>query len=103
MTTTLNAIVVPPVDDEDVSNDAYHVDEDRHASNDARTVDNDNSGRVDPVDPGSFNFLDPDLVIQAVYLVPRLAGGRTPMFLGPSFVRPESDEDEDWCCFYMSM
>jgi hypothetical protein len=54
-------------------------------------------------DPGAFTFLDPNLVIRAVHLVPRFAGGRTPMFLGPSFVRPESDEDEDWCCFYVGM
>ena len=55
-------------------------------------------------DPGSsFNFLDPDLVIRAVHLIPRFAAGRTAMFLGPSIGRPESDNDEDWLHFYVSM
>ena len=54
-------------------------------------------------DPGAFDFLDPDLVVRAIQLVPRFAAGRTPKLLGPSIVRPASDNDEDWQYFYVNM
>ncbi|KAF9237876.1 hypothetical protein BU15DRAFT_48194 [Melanogaster broomeanus] len=39
---------------------------------------------------------DPELVIRGVHLIPAFSEGRTPDYLGPSFVRPEEDQDEDW-------
>jgi len=54
-------------------------------------------------DPGAFDFLDPDLVIRAIQLIPRFVGGRTTMFLGRSIVRPPDDNDEDWLHFYVNM
>ncbi|KAF9230710.1 hypothetical protein BU15DRAFT_83296 [Melanogaster broomeanus] len=47
-------------------------------------------------DPDAFGFLDPDLVIRGVHLIPAFSGGRTPTTWVPSFVRPEEDQDEDW-------
>ena len=54
-------------------------------------------------DPGAFGFLDPDLVVRSVHLIPRFPTGRTTFLLDPSIVRPESDLDEDWMYFYVNM
>ncbi|KAF9232300.1 hypothetical protein BU15DRAFT_21088, partial [Melanogaster broomeanus] len=54
-------------------------------------------------DPDAFGFLDPDLVIRGVHLIPAFSEGRTPEYLGPSFVRPEEDQDEDWRTFDVNM
>ncbi|EGO04306.1 hypothetical protein SERLA73DRAFT_44958, partial [Serpula lacrymans var. lacrymans S7.3] len=47
-------------------------------------------------DTESFNFLDPNHVIQGVHLIPAFAYGHTDEYLGPSFVHSEEDSDLDW-------
>jgi hypothetical protein len=54
-------------------------------------------------DPGCFGFIDPDLVIRGVHLIPAYAYGRTEKYLGPSFARREEEGDDDWLYFYVNM
>ena len=53
----------------------------------------------------TFGFVDPVHVIQAVHLIPAFAADKTPDLLPfPSRIaRRESDGDEDWCYYYVSM
>lgn len=53
-------------------------------------------------DPDSFGFVDPDQVIRSVHLIPGFEHGRTDTRLGPSFVRPAEDDDEDFLYFYVN-
>jgi hypothetical protein len=50
----------------------------------------------------AFGFLDPAQVIRGVHLLPRFAGGRTPLYLGPSIIRKLSDGDKDWVSYYVN-
>ena len=50
----------------------------------------------------AFGFLDPAQVIRGVHLLPRFAGGRTPLYLGPSIIRNLSDGHEDWVNYYVN-
>lgn len=56
---------------------------------------------MDHEDP--FGFLDPQLVIRAVHLMPAFAHGRTDELLGPSIVRQPRERNEDWQYFYVCM
>ncbi|THG93150.1 hypothetical protein EW026_g8010 [Hermanssonia centrifuga] len=51
----------------------------------------------------SFGFLDPAQVIRGVHLIPAFEYGKTLELLGPSIVRPSSDDDEDWVYYYVNM
>ena len=53
--------------------------------------------------PGAFGFLDPDLVIRGVHMIPRFSEGKTNALLPPSIIRPLSHKDEDWRYFYVGM
>jgi hypothetical protein len=50
----------------------------------------------------AFGFLDPAQVIRGVHIVPRFAGGRTSLYLGPSIIRKLSDGHEDWVNYYVN-
>ena len=60
-------------------------------------------GFVPEEDLDSFGFLDPNIVICGVHLIPAFSIGRTEELLGPSLARPEKDSDEDWQAFYVNM
>ena len=49
----------------------------------------------------NFGFLDPANVLCAAHLIPAFAYGRTTVFLGPSLIRENQDE-EDWESFYVN-
>ena len=53
--------------------------------------------------PDTFSFLDPDVMIRGVHLVPVFSLGCTPDWLGPSFVQSKEDGNEDWRKFYVNM
>ncbi|THG93522.1 hypothetical protein EW026_g7735 [Hermanssonia centrifuga] len=48
-------------------------------------------------------FLDPSQVIRGVHLIPSFAYGMTSEHLGPSIVRPASDNDKDWLLYYVNI
>ncbi|KAF8121257.1 hypothetical protein EV363DRAFT_1568842 [Boletus edulis] len=50
-------------------------------------------------DPDAFSFLDPDVVIHGVHLIPTFSLGHTSELLGPSIARQKEDGDEDWQSF----
>jgi hypothetical protein len=52
--------------------------------------------------PDAFGFLDPELVIRGVHLIPRFAGGRTSDLLGPSIIRNKNEGGEDWVNYYVN-
>lgn len=53
---------------------------------------------------GAFDFISPDRVLRGVHLIPAFAHGRSDATLrGPSLVRPEDDDDEDWNFHYVGM
>lgn len=54
-------------------------------------------------DPDAFSFLDPDVVIRGIHLIPMFSLGRTSELLGPSIARQEKDGDEDWQAFDVNM
>ncbi|KIO03576.1 hypothetical protein M404DRAFT_26885 [Pisolithus tinctorius Marx 270] len=60
-------------------------------------------GFISDDDPDAFGFLDPDVVIRGVHLIPAFSLGRTSEYLGPSFVRPDEDLHEDWRYFDVNM
>ncbi len=60
-------------------------------------------GFADAEQPGAFGFLDPQLVIRAVHLIPAFHYGRTSAKLGPSILRQPSEGDEDWDLYYVNM
>jgi hypothetical protein len=49
-----------------------------------------------------FGFLDPANVIRACHLIPAFAAGRTSDLLGPSVVRSNTDEHDDWQYYYVN-
>ncbi|PSR74642.1 hypothetical protein PHLCEN_2v9671, partial [Hermanssonia centrifuga] len=59
-------------------------------------------GFADADQPGAFGFLDPQLVIRAVHLIPAFHYGRTSAKLGPSILCQPSEGDEDWDLYYVN-
>lgn len=49
-----------------------------------------------------FGFLNPDDIIRGTHLIPGFAHGRTTDYLGPSLIRSENDNDEDWRSYYVN-
>lgn len=60
-------------------------------------------GFVDFEDPNAFGFLDPNVVIRVVHLIPAFACGRTSDLLLPSLARKANEDDEDWRYYYVNM
>jgi hypothetical protein len=61
-------------------------------------------GFIEHGDPSAFGFVDPEVVIRGVHLIPAFADGQSDDILpGPSFTRCEADLDRDWCYFYVNM
>jgi hypothetical protein len=60
-------------------------------------------GFLDESDPDAFSFIDLSVVVRGVHLIPTFSLGRTGNWLGPSFVRHEEDQDEDWVGFYVNL
>ena len=60
-------------------------------------------GFIPATEPGAFGFLNPDVVIRGVHLMPRFATGRTTTLLGPSIIRNPSENNEDWWFYYVGM
>jgi hypothetical protein len=66
-------------------------------------------GFVDNNAPGAFGFLDPQVIIRAVHLIPAYSHGRTnDLLAGPSIVRcsgQDNDDDEcsDYVLYYINM
>ncbi|KAG2078852.1 hypothetical protein BDR04DRAFT_1165576, partial [Suillus decipiens] len=54
-------------------------------------------------DPSAFGFLDPDVIIRGVHLVPAFELGKTKELLADSFVRHDADLDQDWLYFYVNI
>ena len=54
-------------------------------------------------DSDAFSFLDPDVVIHGIHLIPTFSLGRTSELLGPLIARKEKDSDEDWQAFDVNM
>ena len=57
-----------------------------------------------PHDEGAFDFVSPDDILRACYIVPRFAGGRSHAALpGPSMVRRQRDGGlaDDWTEHYV--
>ena len=51
----------------------------------------------------AFGFLDPNLVVRGVHLIPAFHHSRNNQLLVPSIVRPPSDKDTDWFYYYVAM
>jgi hypothetical protein len=51
----------------------------------------------------AFGFVDPDVVIRGVHLIPAFDHGHTDDLLPESFVRREADSNLDWVYFYVNM
>lgn len=51
----------------------------------------------------AFDFIDPVDIIRAIHLIPSFNDGTSPNGLGPTVVRPESDQDQDFNFFYVNM
>ena len=51
----------------------------------------------------AFGFLDPNVVVRGVHLIPAFAYGHTSDLLGPSIARQPSENDEDWNYYYIGM
>ncbi|KAI6011633.1 hypothetical protein EDC04DRAFT_2580349, partial [Pisolithus marmoratus] len=60
-------------------------------------------GFVEAGDPDAFGFVDPDVVLCGVHLIPSFAHGHTNEYLGPSFMHPVADGDNDWRYFHVNM
>jgi hypothetical protein len=62
-------------------------------------------GFIHEDDEDAFGFLDPDLVIRGIHLIPTFRLGRTSDLLqGPSLARGKEDhDDEDWRSFDINM
>lgn len=60
-------------------------------------------GFVNDDDPEALGFLAPEEVIRGVHLIPAFHYGTTGEYMGPSIVRPPSDNDEDWVYYYVNM
>ncbi len=60
-------------------------------------------GFIDGDKPGAFGFVDPQMVIRSVHLIPAYHYGRTDTKLGPSLVRQPSENHEDWELYYVNM
>lgn len=61
-------------------------------------------GFMPHVDPAAFGFLDPNLVIRAIHLIPAFSHGRTKELLPfPSVARLPEDNNEDWEMYYVGM
>ncbi|EGN94895.1 hypothetical protein SERLA73DRAFT_155586 [Serpula lacrymans var. lacrymans S7.3] len=56
-------------------------------------------GFMDGLEPGAFGFLDPDVVIRGIHLIPAFAYGRTDEYLPPSITRQPNETNEDWAFF----
>ncbi|OCB88193.1 hypothetical protein A7U60_g4712 [Sanghuangporus baumii] len=54
-------------------------------------------------EPDAFGFIDPDLIIRAVHLMPRFAKGYTTSYLPPSLVRLSSFKDQDFQFYYVNI
>jgi hypothetical protein len=54
-------------------------------------------------DPCAFGFVDPDVVIRGIHLIPAFEHGQTDQLLMDSFVRREADLGKDWLYFYVNM
>lgn len=60
-------------------------------------------GFYDADDESAFGFLDPDLVIRGVHLIPAFRYKLTNHLLGPSIARQTADLDKDWDWYYVNM
>ena len=60
-------------------------------------------GFVESSDPDAFGFLNPELVLRSIHIIPAFHHGRTKELLGPSAIRHTADEDEDWKFYYVNM
>lgn len=60
-------------------------------------------GFIEGGDPDAFGFVDPDVVLRGVHLIPSFAHGLTDEYLGPSFVRAETEDHIDWKYFHVNM
>ncbi|KAG2336123.1 hypothetical protein BDR05DRAFT_897160, partial [Suillus weaverae] len=60
-------------------------------------------GFYDGNDESAFGFLDPDLVIRGVQLIPAFQHKHTSTLLGPSIARQAADKDEDWDWYCVNM
>lgn len=58
---------------------------------------------LDHNDSNAFGFLDPQLVVRAMHLIPAFHHGRTKSYLPRSLIRPPEQNDEDWCSFYVNL
>jgi hypothetical protein len=54
-------------------------------------------------DPGAFGFLDPDVIIRGIHLIPAFQLGKTDELLPHSFVQHKVDSNQDWVYFYVNM
>jgi hypothetical protein len=59
-------------------------------------------GFIDSKDLGAFGFLDPDVIIRGVHLIPAFAYGRTSSLLAPSIARQPNENDSDWVFYYIN-
>lgn len=60
-------------------------------------------GFLDSNEPGAFGFLDPDLVIRGIHLIPAFVYGQTNNLLPKSIARRPSDNETDWNWYYVNM
>lgn len=62
-------------------------------------------GFLDGAQPGAFGFLDPDVVIRGVHMIPGFAHGTSTELLSPprSVARSPLNEVQDWRCYYVGM
>ncbi|KAG2337034.1 hypothetical protein BDR05DRAFT_846153, partial [Suillus weaverae] len=54
-------------------------------------------------DPCAFGFIDPNVIIQGIHLIPVFEHGQTDQLLTDSFVQHEADLGKDWLYFYVNI
>lgn len=54
-------------------------------------------------DPSAFGFLDPELIIRGVHIIPSFAQGQTNKLLPASLVRFPTESDKDYEWYYVNM
>ena len=54
-------------------------------------------------DLDAFGFLDPNLVVRAVHIIPAFSYGQTKNLLPSSIIRRPEENDQDWFRYYVNM
>ncbi|KAI6096855.1 hypothetical protein F5141DRAFT_975522, partial [Pisolithus sp. B1] len=58
---------------------------------------------IEAGDPDAFGFVDPNVMLWSVHLIPSFTHSHTDQYLGPLFICPIMDDNEDWRYFHVNI